>query len=139
MTSYPMKKIKFSILSIFLFTVSAIQAQQLDLEAFKDWKIIVTDDAIPSEKFAALEFQSLFEQATGNKLQLANVPAGKTKNIFIGYSDFMRSSDCNFITSDLGKEGLRIKIQSDNIAIAGGRPRGTLYGVYEFAEKYLGI
>ena len=41
--------------------------------------------------------------------------------------------------NDLGNEGLRLKLSSENIFITGGKPRGTLYGVYEFAEKYLGI
>jgi hypothetical protein len=41
--------------------------------------------------------------------------------------------------SDLGNEGLRIRIGSNRITIVGGKLRGTLYGVYEFAEKYLGI
>ena len=38
-----------------------------------------------------------------------------------------------------GQEELRIKIQNKAIFIFGGRPRGTLYGVYEFFERYLGV
>ena len=34
---------------------------------------------------------------------------------------------------------LRIIVRGENIAIAGGRPCGTLYGVYTFLEDYLGV
>ena len=41
--------------------------------------------------------------------------------------------------ADFGPEELRIVIRDGNIAIAGGRPRGTLYGVYTFLEDYLNV
>ena len=51
----------------------------------------------------------------------------------------MSKSDCGFSSEKMGDEELRIRIRPDNIAIAGGRPRGTLYGVYEFFEHFLGV
>lgn len=39
----------------------------------------------------------------------------------------------------MGQEDLFIDIQQNNIVITGGQPRGTLYGVYSFLEKYLDI
>ncbi len=36
-------------------------------------------------------------------------------------------------------DNVRIILRDTNIAIAGGRPRGTLYGVYTFLEDYLGV
>ena len=38
-----------------------------------------------------------------------------------------------------GPEDLRIVIRDGNIAIAGGEPRGTLYGVYTFLEDCLDV
>ncbi|MBP7496122.1 MAG: DUF4838 domain-containing protein [Bacteroidales bacterium] len=110
----------------------------LDIMQLKDWKIVSSQDAIESEVFAAQEFQSLFQQATEIKLEIVNTPAERN-NIFIGFSEGLLKSDAGFEIKDLGSEGLRIKITKNNIAIAGGRPRGTLYGVYEFAEKYLAV
>jgi hypothetical protein len=37
--------------------------------------------------------------------------------------------------ASLGDEGFVIKTAGGHIVIAGGRPRGTLYGVYEFLER----
>ena len=78
------------------------------------------------------EFRSLFEQASGVRLPIENAPPAATGNIFIGPGNAMAASPVGFSVDDLGDEGLRIRIAPDNIAIAGGRPRGTLYGVYEF-------
>ena len=51
----------------------------------------------------------------------------------------MRRSQVGFDVDRFGPEDLRIVIRDGNIAIAGGRPRGTLYGVYTFLEDYLGV
>ncbi len=44
-----------------------------------------------------------------------------------------------FSVDEYGPEDLRIVVRDNLIAIAGGRPRGTLYGVYTFLEDYLGV
>jgi len=103
------------------------------------WTIVVADDASASERYAAEEFQRLVERVTGATLPIASTPPKATENVFIGPGESMRASAVGFVTDDLGEEGLRIRIQPDNIAIAGGRPRGTLYGVYEFLERHLGV
>ena len=40
---------------------------------------------------------------------------------------------------DLGEEAFRIVIDDHRVEIAGGSPRGTLYGVYTFLEDALGV
>ncbi len=122
-------------------TISAavMGAETVNLTDMNGWTIVVADDAIPSERYAAEEFQTLFEKATGAKLPIGSKPAKATRNVFIGPGKTMAASAVGFGVDDLGDEGLRIRISKDNIAIAGGRPRGTLYGVYEFFERYLGV
>ena len=41
--------------------------------------------------------------------------------------------------ANFGEEELHIRISEKAIHITGGRPRGTLYGVYEFFEHYCGV
>ncbi len=42
--------------------------------------------------------------------------------------------------AELGDEGFRIRTHPDgHVLIQGGSPRGTLYGVYRFLEKFLGF
>jgi len=103
------------------------------------WEIVVDKEAIPSEKFAAEEFKRLLELTTGFELKIVNTPSSKSKNVFVGYSTHSHDIGDAIDIKNFGKEGLRIKITQNNIVIEGGKPRGTLYGVYEFAERYLGI
>lgn len=112
---------------------------RMSIQEYEDWTIVVADDALPSEKFAAEEFAALFHEATGIDLEIRGLAEGKFGNIFIGHSAAMAWSDVGFDVDDLGEEGLRIRSSEANLAIAGGRPRGTLYGVYEFFENYLGV
>jgi len=103
------------------------------------WTIVVPEDAIPAEKYAAEEFQTLWEQATGVRLPIVHHAPEPAGNIFIGDSREMRESSAGFSTEGFAEEELQIRLRPDNLAIAGGRPRGTLYGVYEFFEQYLGV
>ncbi len=105
----------------------------------ESWTVVVAKDAIPSEHYAAQEFQSLFQRMTGETLPIQATPPQPTHNIFIGWGKEMEAASVGFSVADLGDEELRIRIRPDNIVIAGGRPRGTLYGVYEFFERYCGV
>lgn len=122
-----------------LMPLTALGQEPLNTAEMTDWTIVVSEEAIPSERYAAAEFQSLFRQATGIELPQSTAAAKAPGNVFIGPGETMETSDIGFSADDLGEEGLRIRIAPNAIAIAGGRPRGTLYGVYEFMERYLGV
>src|SRR6187551_3448437 len=82
----------------------------IHLADMKGWEIIVSEDSIESEKYAATEFQRIFKSVTGDELK---IPVG-------------------------GEEGFHIHVSKD-LMIAGAQPRGVLYGVYEFFERYAGV
>ena len=111
----------------------------VNLAALDGWDIVVSPDAIESEAFAAQEFQTLFQRAGGGKLPIVEQATRPNRHIFIGPGSAMRSSKVGFDVEKFGAEDLRIVVTDDNIVIAGGRPRGTLYGVYSFCEDYLGV
>jgi hypothetical protein len=125
--------------AVLMSALPAHSAKALDALDMADWTIVLADDAIPSERYAAEEFQALFTEATGQQLPIIRAAQTPKHHVFIGHGQAMAASSVGFGVEDLGEEGLRIRIQQDNIAIAGGRPRGTLYGVYEFFERYLGV
>jgi len=58
--------------------------------------------------------------------------------ILVGNGPLLRQIDDSIDFDDLGKEGFIIRTRSPHILIAGGRERGTLYGVYDFLEDVLG-
>ena len=130
-----------AILVLVLWTGAAPRAAaELTIESLNRWKIVVSGDAVPSERFAAEEFQTFYARATGHELPLVQtVPPAAGDHIYIGASPAMAASPVGFRVTSMGPEDLRIVIRDTHIAIAGGNPRGTLYGVYTFLEDYLGI
>ena len=127
------------ILSITFWGLSGCGQKMLNLQMMKDWKIVVSQNPGKSELYAATEFQTLFNQATGYQLDIMTYTETADHNIFIGHSRVMEKSTIGFSVLDFGEEELQIAITMENIVIAGGKPRGTLYGVYEFFERYLGV
>jgi len=127
------------LVSLGLCATLSAEPKGVNLAAMQAWDIVVAQDAIPSETYAAEEFANHFALATGTQLPIVTTVRRPIHHIFIGASEAMRVSNVGFETSGFGPEDLRIVIREDNIAIAGGRPRGTLYGVYQFLEDYLGV
>ncbi len=111
----------------------------VDLRQLSGWDIVVSREAIASEIYAAEEFQQLFAQASGVELPIVHKIDHWEKHVFIGPGRLMQASSVGFSVEDLGPEDLRIVVRDQSIVIAGGRPRGTLYGVYTFLEDYVGV
>ena len=133
-----MQIVRFLVTFALLATIGC-SSTRVDLAAMNEWDIVVAEDAIPSERSAAEEFQEFCAQATGARLPIVSAVDRPDRHVFIGPGSDMRESSAGFDTTGMGDEGLRIVVRGGNIAIAGGRPRGTLYGVYTFLEDYLGI
>ncbi|MDG3004874.1 DUF4838 domain-containing protein [Paludisphaera mucosa] len=95
------------------------------------WPIVVAADAPPGEKRAARELGDAFAEAVGKRPEVvADRPAGPA--VVIGKASGLK-------TEGLGDEGFTIRVGADRVAIAGGSPRGTLYGVYSFLEDEYGV
>ena len=131
--------IHLAVICGFVSTLSAQFPEGVNLARLQGWDIVVAEDAIPSEKYAAEEFQTLFSTAGGPKLPIVTTVERGQNHVFVGPSPALRSSNVGFETTEFGEEDLRIVVRDGNIAIAGGRPRGTLYGVGTFLEDYLGV
>ena len=118
-------------------SVAAAEERFVTPEAMGTWSIVCTPTATESERYAAGEFQSLFEAMTSRKLPVVEkAPAGGA--VFIG-TEAVAQSGQTMPALELGEEGLRIGIFEKCICIDGGRPRGTLYGVHEFFEELCGV
>ena len=121
-----------------VFELAGIERAKVAAADLPNWTIVVAEDAIPSEHYAAEELAGLIEAAFGAAPAIANTCANPAKSILAGARAAALAGK-KATTADLGDEGLRIVIEPECISIAGGEPRGTLYGVYTFAERYLGI
>ena len=135
---YDAMKVTLGLLVCVLGAATAL-AGSLTPEKMSKWRIVVADDAIPSERYAAEEFKTLFRQLAGTDLPIVAQPKGKSGNIYVGPGAVAKAGKLSFDAAAMGEEALRIRIAPKNMAIAGGRTRGTLYGVYEFFERYCGV
>jgi len=111
----------------------------LDCSRMQGWDIVVDSKAIPSEKYAAEEFQYWFEKATRIALPVYHKIDEMAHHVIIGQNVPLSKNVLSIDAAKLGGEGFHVAIQQELVAIVGGRPRGTLYGVYQFLEDGLGI
>lgn len=113
-----------------------------------DVKVVVSENATQTELFAAGELIKYIKKMTGAELSLCkDVYFEGTKQIIIG-GPLKNKAAAQWISFEKfkkevpGPEGMMIKsFGVDCILIAGSEDsneRGTVYGVYEFLERFLG-
>ena len=99
--------------------------------------IIIEPDASEPEKHAAAELAEFLHQITGGKFETAyGFVSGKSR-ILVGLKA-AKLAIPNFSSKGLGSDGIVIRTIGNDLILAGGEPRGTLYAVYTFLEDHLG-
>jgi RNA polymerase subunit RPABC4/transcription elongation factor Spt4 len=101
--------------------------------------VVYAAEATAAERMAANEVVDYLHRITGASFQLQ--AEGKTlpngSRLFVGPTTFARNHG---LTADkLGPEEWIIRTVDQDLVIIGGRPRGTVYGVYHFLEDVLGV
>lgn len=118
-----------------LMAVSS-QAATLVQNGKSAYTIVVSASASPSEQRAAGELQRYMEEMSGAKLPVAtDTQPVKGPMILVGDSKPLRKLKPAVPFSTLGNEGFVIRTSGRHLIIAGGRLRGTMYGVYTFLDK----
>lgn len=100
------------------------------------YSICVSSLASSSERHAAEELQKFLGEISGARLPIVSdgdQTAGPL--ILLGETRQVRELATPVPFAALGSEGFVLRTDGDNLIIAGGKQRGTLYGVYEFLEK----
>ena len=100
--------------------------------------IVIPKDRISSERTALAELIEYVGKATGVKLEAVSeekAPAGPA--IHLGATAFARQAVPDL--DRFGAEEWTVKTAGGSLVIAGGRPRGVLYGVYHFLEDVVGV
>lgn len=113
---------------------------QLLEEGASACQIVLTPEASPSEKNAAQELQTHFKACSGVELPIvttATAPDGPM--IVLGCGPVAKSLGVDPGTETLGEQGYVMRTVPPHLVIAGTATAGTLYGVYDFLEKYLGV
>jgi len=104
-----------------------------------DYRIVLSNEASPSEQHVANELQTFFKEISGAELPIVTDEAQpSSREIILGDNAHLRSLNTKIDWDKLGNEGFAIRTVGKNLVIAGGKLRGTMYGVYTFLEDYLG-
>ena len=106
------------------------------------YRIIVAGSATEQERYAAQELARFLYEVTGVGFPIEDETAmggaADRHLIFVGYGPHLKDVAADLTIEDLGEEGFTIGTRGSCLIIVGGRPRGTLYGVYAFLETYVG-
>lgn len=102
---------------------------------------VIVQSAVPTEAemFAAKELANFLHRSTGATFQVVKESdlEGDRPALFVGQTEFAGTQGIDF--GSLGPEEWFIRVVDQNLIVGGGRPRGTLYSVYEFLERYVGV
>jgi len=124
---------------VFFCLCAAVRAEALTIaeDGVAKAVIIVAPDASEPERHAAAELAEFLQQITGAKYETSyGFVSGKSR-ILVGLKA-AKLAIPNFSRNGLGSDGIVIRTIGNDLILAGGEPRGTLYAVYTFLEDHLG-
>lgn len=123
-----------------ILSVFFCSAEKLELvkKGTSKYKIVVASNAIPSEKYAARELQKTIHEICAYKIPIVNELTNHSKAIYVGFKGVPSEITKGITPSDFENEEYIIRSTKNTLLIAGGEPRGTLYGVIGFLTKQLG-
>ena len=130
------------LLSMAMFLIGGVPLQASDIHLTEDGKseyaIALSESASPSERHAARELQKFLAEISGAELPIVDGGKASEHMVVLGDGEQLRALGLSIDFSGLGGEGFVIKSAGPHLVIAGGRLRGTMYGVYTFLEEVLG-
>ncbi|NLF30758.1 MAG: DUF4838 domain-containing protein [Planctomycetes bacterium] len=107
-------------------------------EGHSDYVVVLPADPTAGEAWAAAEFVDHVEKMTGARLPVTTAADPLPERaVLIGAGPHAAALGVE-VDDALGGEGFIVRTVGNRLVIAGGRPRGTLYGVYAFLE-HLGV
>jgi hypothetical protein len=128
--------------SMILFaTAASFNAEVVIAEKGKtQYRIVIPVEAIASERYAAEELQSYLEKISGAKLPIVtDAEPAQAREIVLGNNARLAKLGVKVDWQRLGSDGFTVRTRNNALVIAGGRPRGTLFGVYGLLEEKLGV
>ena len=112
------------------------QPLELARDGRTTYSIAISRDASPSEKHGSEELQRFLQEMSGARLPMVtDAEEARGNLVIVGKSNYLDSSGLQIPFPFLGAEGFAIKTAGPHLVIAGGRQRGTMYGIYTFLEK----
>lgn len=124
----------FLLCSVLLSSFGIADAAVFSLDGTAAAVIVVDPDASKPVLHAAKELAMYLGQITGGTFEIADAPPTSPTRILVG-ADAVKAVYPDFTVDDLTADGIRILTKGNDLILAGGEPRGTLYAVYSFLER----
>ncbi len=104
-----------------------------------NYTIIISQDATPSEKYAAEELRYWIKEVSGTDLPIADLSAGvRGKRLVVGFNRLVSELVPGAVKPEDRDDSFTLRSVGGDILFWGGSLRGTLYAVYSFLEEELG-
>ena len=133
-----MKSKLFLTFTLLLLATQTNAANWLFRDGKSDYQIVISAFASTSEKTAARELQQYIEQMSGCRLPITNDLNTSSPRIIVGYNGRVKAlTDVEMPEQD--DESFTYQTVGRDLLIWGGAQRGTMYGVFTFLERELGI
>lgn len=126
-----------------IFTMAALLTacsgeQKLVSGGKSEYRIFVASDAPEPEHQAALELQKNMEKISRSRLEITSEAGDSDKLVYVGFRGAPAALLDGIDTASFGKEEFLIRSDGQRMVIAGGQPRGTMYGVISYLTDHLG-
>jgi len=131
-----MKYLFLTIISAFLLGCSS--GSKLVSNGKSDYKIFISNKASKPEHYAAGELQKYIQKISGAKIAIVHEAKPEDRLIYVGFQGATKSLLKDLNIAEFGKEEYIIRSHEKDMLIAGGGPRGTLYGVMGYLSDHLG-
>jgi hypothetical protein len=125
-------------LCLLALTINALSANWLFRNGKSKYQIVVATDASTSEQTAARELQQYIQQISGIQLPITSNLKTGGRNIYVGYNSRVAELT-NVQKPQENDESFTYRTIGQDLLIWGGSQRGTMYGVFTFLERELGV
>lgn len=132
------RKATLSVFALFFISTQMLKAYTLFSGGRSQYSIVVAPAASVSERAAAYELQDYLKQIGGAALPVVNTSSTTKSHIYVGYSDKVKSLT-GLEEPAAADQGFSYRNYGADIVILGGSRRGTMYGVFTFLERELGV
>jgi hypothetical protein len=128
------------VLSAIVFVTAVVPApaeMTIAREGRAEARIVVAPDAVETERFAAEELALFLHIVTGAKFPIGEDAGAPGRRLLVGLTA-ARSAAQDLEAAALAPEEIVLRTAGNDLILAGGSPRGTLYAVYTFLEDIVG-
>lgn len=129
----------FAVVLVLLVTISGCGKPLLARDGKSDYTIVLARNVAPATRHGAEELRTFLREMTGADIPIVDDGAAVEGGmIVLGDRDRIEALGVEVDYAALGTEGYILKTAGKHLVIAGGEPRGNLYGVYGLLEDHFG-